>query len=398
MSSSASAVTPPAAAPLRRSPDRDSHTGITAIEKDPLLPHHKPLVTKEEANLSQQYGGETPSTGWVSRLPASWVPYIQLARLSPPAALALIFFPHFFGALLSAIVSSTPPVKLLNTSFVILLPGSFFFSNAAHAWNDLIDAPYDRLVSRTKKRPIARGAISPSAAFIFCLTQAIGAAAVLWFGFPDPLGGIRYVLPNILGTAYYPYAKRHTHFSQIVLGACLAWGVVVGFVGMEVEPFSFSRVFFLSTATRETRGNWNGENGGVNIPAVALFTACVLWSAIYDTIYAHQDLKDDVKLKLKSTAVLFRDKTKPVLWGALAVMLGMLDLCGLKGGMHWPYYVISLTGCGLSLGAMIRNVELKSSASCWWWFRYGFWLAGSSIAGGLVVEYLVRLGEEGFLL
>lgn len=78
---------------------------------------------------------------------------------------------------------------------------------------------------------------------------------------------------------------------------------------------------------------------------MSLTVACVLWTAIYDTIYAHQDLADDMKLGLKSMAVL----------------------------------LVAPCGCALSLGAMIANVSLKDSGSCWWWFRHGFWSAGWSI-------------------
>ncbi|KAK0705901.1 UbiA prenyltransferase family-domain-containing protein [Lasiosphaeria miniovina] len=317
--------------------------------------------------LAQQYGGKHVG-GWVSRLPASWVPYVQLTRLSPPAALALIYFPHFFGALLAAILRGSPVAAVLRACAVLLV-GSFFFSNAAHAWNDLVDAPLDAAVARTRTRPIPRGAISPRAAFVFTATQAVGAAAVLLL-FPDPAGAACYALPNMLATAYYPWAKRHTHFAQLVLGACLAWGVVVGCVAMGYEPFAASPL-------------------GVSV--LCLWVACMLWSAIYDTIYAHQDVKDDAALGLKSLAVLFRRRTKPVLWLAQAAMGGLLAACGVSAAMAVPYYIVALGGCALSLGAMVACVDLADPASCWWWFRYGFWGAGLSIAGGLLSEYLVRI-------
>ncbi len=133
------------------------------------------------------------------------------------------------------------------------------------------------------------------------------------------------------------------------------------------------------------------KSDGVDVAAASLVLACILWTAIYDTIYAHQDVKDDTKLGLKSMAVLFRDKTKPVLWLLLSVMLGMLSVTGLVRDMGVSYFVVSLTGCAASLGAMILHVDLKDTASCWWWFRYGFWLAGSAMAGGLMVEYGTRL-------
>ncbi|KAI1390545.1 UbiA prenyltransferase [Hypoxylon trugodes] len=325
--------------------------------------------------LAQQYGGGHAG-GWVGRLPASWVPYVQLTRLSPPAALFLIYFPHFFGIMLAAIIQRSPVSQVLYAG-VIMLGGSFFFSNAAHGWNDLIDAPIDKSIARTSKRPIPRGAISPRAAFIFTVTQAIGAASFLLL---MPQGSAIYAAPNIIGTFYYPWAKRHTNFAQIVLGFCLAWGIMMGSCAMGLKPFTGGPF----GAESEWKQTFWAE------PSItSLLLASVLWTVIYDTIYAHQDVKDDIKVGLKSIAVLFRDRTKPLLWLSLGCMVALLYTCGSLLNMGIPFHAMAGGGSLLSLGAMIANVELKDSASCWWWFRYGFWLAGGAIAGGLLSEYVL---------
>ncbi|KAI1746615.1 UbiA prenyltransferase family-domain-containing protein [Xylaria castorea] len=349
--------------------------------------YNKPIINKlasktwtaptefEDAALAQQYGGNHAG-GWVDRLPASWVPYVQLARLSPPAALFLIYFPHFFGIILAALIQRSSASDVLQAG-LIMFGGSFFFSNAAHGWNDLIDAPIDQAISRTSKRPIPRGAITPRAALLFTLTQGVGAALFLLL---MPSGSAIYAVPNIIGTIYYPWAKRHTNFAQLVLGWCLAWGIVMGSCAMGLKPFTggpFGNELLLS-------GKFWVQ------PSVAcVFVASILWTVVYDTIYAHQDLKDDLKVGVKSIAVLFRDTTKVFLWLVLGCMVALLFMAGLLEQMGWQYYVIAAGGSAVSLGAMIANVELKDSASCWWWFRYGFWLAGSSIAGGLLSEYLL---------
>lgn len=329
----------------------------------------------EDPVLSKQYGGNHAG-GWVGRLPASWVPYIQLARLSPPAALFLIYFPHFFGIILAALIRRSSAAEVLRAG-LIMFGGSFFFSNAAHGWNDLVDAPIDQAISRTSKRPIPRGAITPRAALAFTLSQGVGAALFLLL---MPSGSAIYAVPNIIGTVYYPYAKRHTNLTQFVLGWCLAWGIVMGSCAMGLRPFT------------------GGPFGAESLPweklwaqpsIACIFFASVLWTIIYDTIYAHQDLKDDLKVGVKSIAVLFRDYTKVFLWLILGCMLALLCMTGALEQMGAQYYLIAAGGSAVSLGAMITNVELKDSASCWWWFRYGFWLAGSAIAGGLLSEYLL---------
>jgi 4-hydroxybenzoate polyprenyltransferase len=346
---------------------------------------------KATPQLAQQYGGRH-SGRWVSQLPHTWIPYVQLARLSPPAGVALIYFPHLFGALLAAVMTSAPPAKVLQTS-ALLIPWSLFFSNAAHAWNDIVDAPFDAAVARTRQRPIPRGAISVLGAFTFAVSQALLGVAVLYVGFAGTNGHgcTFYVLPNALATLYYPYAKRHTHFAQFVLGICLAWGVVIGCAAMGVEPFAIEPYLALSPTSHDT---WSPALlTRFSPPAMYLTLACVLWTAIYDTIYAHQDVVDDRRLGLCSLAVMLGYRgTKPVLTLLLCGMLVMLVSSATSSGVvGWPFLIIAPCGCVLSLGCMIYHVNLRDSASCWWWFGHGFWTAGFSLAGGLAAEYVVHV-------
>lgn len=139
----------------------------------PLKEQFPSIGSAPNKALSQNYGG-IHVRRWVDLLPSSWIPYIQLARIDPPAALCLIYFLHLFGILHAANRNRLSINAVLKLS-ALLLGGSFFFSNAAHAWNDLIDAPIDRQISRTKNRPIVRGAISPRGAFVFTATQAVWA-------------------------------------------------------------------------------------------------------------------------------------------------------------------------------------------------------------------------------
>lgn len=130
----------------------------------------KSKVAPKES-LAYQYGGNH-STGWLGYVPARWLPYIQLARLSPPVGLFLIYIPHSFGLLYAAIRQRAEPFEVAYAS-LLLFGASFFVSNAIHIWNDLIDAPLDAKVERTRNRPIPRGAVSPSAALIFSASQAV---------------------------------------------------------------------------------------------------------------------------------------------------------------------------------------------------------------------------------
>ncbi|EAW12872.1 4-hydroxybenzoate octaprenyltransferase [Aspergillus clavatus NRRL 1] len=314
-----------------------------------------------KASLSKQYGGDH-AEGWIGHLPPAWIPYIQLCRLSPPAAFFLIYFPHLFGILHAATTHGLPAHDVLRTS-LILAGGSFFYSNACHAWNDLVDAPIDKLVARTCSRPIPRGAITPAAAFLFTCTQAVAAAAFLLL---LPARTALVTIPTIVTMTYYPYAKRHTHFPQLVLGFCLTWAIMVGSSALGVpEP-------------------WTDPS------AVCLLLAATLWVVIFDTIYAHQDVADDRKIGVKSTAALFGSSSRLFLGVLFLSMVGLLSGCGYYGNLGLPFYCVTVGGCVLAVGGMVFLVDLKNSASCWVWFSQGFWLAGGAISGGLLLECLLQ--------
>ncbi|KAH6844658.1 UbiA prenyltransferase family-domain-containing protein [Chaetomium sp. MPI-CAGE-AT-0009] len=374
-------------------------------------------------------------TGWASHLPPSSVPFVQLARLTMPAALILIYLPTLFGVLLTAVLvrggNGNP-----NSDFhspnpwwytcLLLIVASFFFSNAAHAWDDLVDAPLDILIPRTARRPIPRGDVSRPAAFAFTVANAAGAGAVL-LCFPDPAGAFRYALPNILATIYYPYAKRHTNLPQLVLGFCLAWGIVMGAVAVGCEPFAVGNTIRLHPrdpalprvfsphldhghhppshpTTTTTTTTWHPSIPRtltlppltLSTPFLTLFTASALWSAIYDTVYASEDVDADLRLGLGSLPVLCGGsprRTKALLGGLLALLGACLVACGLSlGAGCWGYYVLAPGGCVVALGVMIARVDLRDARSTWWWFRYGYWLVAGAVVGGLGVELLGRGG------
>lgn len=313
---------------------------------------------KKPSEPFKAYGG-IHTGSWVDRLPASWIPYVQLCRLSPPAPIFLIYFPHLFGIIYASILSKASGYKFALMC-LHLLGGCFFFSNAAHSWNDLIDVPIDKMIERTRNRPIVRGAITPRAAFVFMLSQAFLAASFLVV---LPPATALYTIPTIIATTYYPWAKRQTPFPQLVLGLWLAWGVTVAMAAMGVDPL-------------ETVGG------------PCLVAVCILWAVIYDTVYACLDRQDDVRLSLGSAALLFGNRVKLVLSMLLICMLAFLGTVGYKNALGVTYSIISVGGCAISLGLMITFVDLQSTLSVWWWFTYGFWFAGGTIGAGLLWSYV----------
>ena len=348
---------------LQTRTDHKVNRGVTTTSSKPP-PGDNPHVVAE--TLAHQYDGNSIS-GWVTLIPSSSVPYIQLARLNPPAGLFLIYFPHIFGILLAGVRQQASFDRVVYAS-LRMFAGSFFLSNAIHIWNDLIDAPLDALVRRTKKRPIPRGAVSEVNAVIFTVTQVVGALAFLPVLDINLLDAVAWALPSIIAWTYHPWAKRHIDCQQLLLGFCLAWGVLMGSLSMGLRPIA------------------SGTSWTIDRPVSCLHLACIVWSIMYDSVYAHQDVEDDVKAGIKSLAVLYRNQTKPLLWVLLGTMTLLLTACGVTADSGAAFYTVAVGGSFVALALMISRVQLQESASCWWWFGQGFWWVGFAISDGLLAE------------
>ncbi|KAI9857134.1 MAG: Para-hydroxybenzoate--polyprenyltransferase, mitochondrial precursor (PHB:polyprenyltransferase) [Trichoglossum hirsutum] len=307
-----------------------------------------------------------PTEGVLSVLPASWVPYAQLMRIEKPGLIAF-YIPHLIGLSYAACAASDvvlPSVVLRKAGLFLL--GSIFLRGAAVSWNDNIDQDFDRKVERCRLRPIARGAVSTTQGhvFTFALTL-IGGILLLQL----PIQCAYDAVPIALLWGIYPFAKRFTDYTPLILGFPFASSIFIGSHAIEVDPLTSSTF----------------------LPTICLFTANVLWTTIYETIYAHQDIKDDAKAGVKSMALRFSNGTK-VLTSVLAVaVVSLLLTLGVLMEMSLVYVIATCGGTAVSLAAMIGLVDLSSPASCAWWFKLDFWLVGGSMVCGLLGEYYRRL-------
>jgi len=111
-------------------------------------------------------------------------------------------------------------------------------------------------------------------------------------------------------------------------------------------------------------------------------------------IYAHMDIKDDAKAGIKSIALKHDADTKKVLTGLAVTQVALLAAAGVASGAGPAFFVGSCGGALISLGVMIKRVNLKSVQDCWWWFRNGCWITGGTISAGLAADYLIRKAEE----
>ncbi len=228
--------------------------------------------------------------------------YIQLTRLNRPIGALLLLWPTLWALWLAA--DGLPRTDVL---FIFVL-GTFVMRSAGCIINDYADRNVDGAVARTRDRPLVTGAVSTTEALtLFAVLLLLAFFLVL---FTNPLTISLSVIGVLLASAY-PYMKRYTHLPQIVLGAAFSWAIPMAFAAQSGEL---------------PQGMW------------LLYIANVLWTVAYDTEYAMVDREDDLKVGIKSTAILFGDMDRIAI-GALHVLtLVALLLVGLQFSLGLYYY------------------------------------------------------------
>jgi 4-hydroxybenzoate polyprenyltransferase len=204
---------------------------------------------------------------------------------------------------------------------------------AGCTWNDIVDRDLDRLVERTRSRPIPSGQVTVPAAAVFLACQAlIGLAVLLQF---NPFTW--YVGFASLGiVAVYPFMKRITYWPQIVLGLAFSWGALMGW------PAVFARL---------------------DLPAFLLYAGAIFWVIGYDTIYAHQDREDDALIGVKSTALLFRERTKAMLAVFYAIAVVLIVFAGWTAGAG-AVFAVGVFAFAAHLAWQIARLDIDDPALC----------------------------------
>ncbi|MBI5892430.1 MAG: 4-hydroxybenzoate octaprenyltransferase [Deltaproteobacteria bacterium] len=193
----------------------------------------------------------------------------DLIRLKKQYGTLLLLAPTMWSLFLAS--NGVPSVKLL----VIFIFGTFLMRSAGCAINDIADRKFDRFVERTKLRPLASGRIGlRGAIFVFSMFSLLAFVLVL---FLNPFT-IMLSFAAIFLASLYPFVKRVSYLPQVFLGMAFGWGSVMA---------------------------WSAVRNEIGIPAVTIFFANIFWSTAYDTIYALMDKDDDLKIGVKSTAILF---------------------------------------------------------------------------------------------
>jgi 4-hydroxybenzoate polyprenyltransferase len=266
--------------------------------------------------------------GWVARLPPAARPYALLMRADRPIGSWLLFLPGLWGIALQA----TGWLQGIWLTLLFFL-GAVIMRGAGCVVNDLWDRDIDRQVERTRGRPLASGAVSPRQAVAFLAALCVlGLVILLQLNMAAIWLGVLSLLPILL----YPLAKRVTDYPQLMLGFTFGWGALMGPVA---------------------------ASGELSWAMLALYAATICWIFGYDTVYAHQDREDDAMVGIRSTALKFGARTRPVLAACYAATLLLLALTGWLSGLNaWFYLALALPG--VALAYQVVRLDIQDPAHC----------------------------------
>jgi 4-hydroxybenzoate polyprenyltransferase len=283
--------------------------------------------------MSDGTGRVADATGnWVDSLAPAWGrPYLRLARLDRPIGSWLLLMPCWWSVGLAGMQAGHLPSVWHIALFFI---GAFAMRGAGCTWNDLVDRDLDGRVERTRSRPIPSGQVSVAQAAAFLLLQAlVGLLVLLQFNRFTVICGFA----SLAVVAVYPFMKRITYWPQIVLGLAFSWGALMG---------------------------WPAAFGRLDFPALILYAGSISWVIGYDTIYAHQDREDDALIGIKSTALLFQEKTPAMLGIFYSLAVALIGMSGfLTDGDSW-IFALGLAAFAAHLGWQIQRLDINDPALC----------------------------------
>ncbi|MGP9688227.1 4-hydroxybenzoate octaprenyltransferase [Psychrobacter sp. AOP22-C1-C5] len=261
--------------------------------------------------------------------------YMQLTRFDKPVGIELLLWPTLWGVMLAAMgqaqqqgmTAGLPRLKI----FVLFALGAVFMRAAGCAINDFADRKVDGHVTRTKGRPLADGRLSGKEAIVAFLALVVLSVSLLLF---LPITVFYWSFGAIILAFIYPFMKRYTQLPQVFLAAAFGWAIPMAYVAVQGAP---------------------------DIWCWLLFLAYMCWTVAYDTQYAMADREDDLKIGIKSTAILFGRYDVVII--SILQMLFLL----IMGVVLWHYFAptsLSITPIfGLALVAMMFAKQNSACAS-----------------------------------
>jgi 4-hydroxybenzoate polyprenyltransferase len=278
--------------------------------------------------------------------------YWLLARFDRPIGTLILLWPALWALWVAS--AGKPDITVL----IVICLGVVLMRAAGCVINDYADREFDPHVARTQQRPIAAGRVTPKEALIVFVLLCLAAFALVWL-----LNSYTVMLSFVAAflAASYPFMKRYTQLPQAYLGIAFGWAV----------PMAFSAQLN-------------------SIPAVAwvMYLAVVLWALVYDTMYAMVDKEDDLKIGIKSTAILFGDYDRTIMAILQMIILMLLMAVGQLQQLSWLYYSSVLIAAGF-FAYQQRLIFHRDKEKCFKAFLNNNWF-GLVIFVGLLLDYGVR--------
>lgn len=282
--------------------------------------------------------------------------YALLMRMNRPIGVYLLLWPTVWALWIAGEGNPDTGVTLVFVLGVVLM------RSAGCVINDYADRNFDPHVSRTRNRPIAAGNVKPKEALLLFVMLCLAAFTLVltmnWLTVGLSVGGV--VL-----AAIYPFMKRYTYLPQVFLGLAFGWAI----------PMAFA-----------------AQTGEVPVIAWLLLTATVLWATAYDSMYAMVDVEDDLKIGVKSTAILFGEADKIIIGGMQVMFLITMVIVGnrLELGL---YYFSSLGAAALLVVYQQFLIRDRDPEGCFKAFLNNHWF-GAVIFVGLVLHYWFVVPES----
>jgi len=281
----------------------------------------------------------------------NWNALWRLMRFDRPIGILLLLWPTLWALWIAG--QGSPTLK----NILIFCTGVVMMRAAGCIMNDIADRDFDPHVDRTRCRPLAAGELTVRQALVtFVIVMLLAFGLVLMTNALT----IKLAFAGALLASTYPFFKRWTHFPQVVLGIAFGWGI----------PMAFA-----------------AETGQVPLVAWLILLINVIWSVIYDTLYAMVDRDDDISIGLKSTAILFGRHDLLVLRGLKVLMIALLALLGFILNLSWPWFAGVAVATGLFVMQQIQ-VRNRSRDACFAAFLNNNWV-GLAIWVGLLTHYAV---------
>lgn len=278
--------------------------------------------------------------------------FVHLTRLHKPVGTILLLWPALWSLWLAA--GGLPNLSNL----IIFIAGGFVMRAAGCVINDYADRDFDAFVERTNYRPIATGKIEPwEAIILFVILSLTGLALVLLTNWLT----IKYAVAGAVIIAIYPFMKRFTHLPQVVLGIAWSWSI----------PMAFA-----------------AQTNSVPNTVWVLALGVVCWTVVFDTFYAMVDRDDDLKIGIKSTAILFGKHDLKII--ALLQLLTVLCfvVTGINFDLGWIYYLGVLVVTTLFIH-QLYTARCKSRESCLQAFMDNRWI-GATIFLAIALDFMVQ--------